>query len=77
MMRTCEDRVPAIRELADSQPCLAVGLISGSVKGLSKMDRQKALNSLFGELNKSRGSPAHVTGGRLRYQARVQPLPVG
>lgn len=77
MMRTCEDRVPAIRELADSQPCLAVGLSSGSVRGLSKMDRQKAPNSLFGELNKSRGSLVHVTGGCLRYQARVQPLPVG
>lgn len=55
-MRTCGDRVPAVRELADPQPCLAVGLSSGSVKGLSKMDRQKALNSLFGELNQGKPS---------------------
>lgn len=56
MMRTCEDRVPAVRELADCHPCLAVGLSSGSMKGLSKMDRQKALNRLFGELNQGKPS---------------------
>lgn len=74
MIEACEDRVSRQGAGRLSPSCLAVGLSSGSIEeGLSKVDRLKALNSLFGESIK--GSPAHATGEHLRGQLHVRPAP--